>query len=235
MCKAVAYLQGVSVCASVTTLVAISVDRFLAICYPMTWQITSRGCHFIIGAIWTFSITLTLPWMVYFRLIQIGRTTKNDNLYVCREIWPTESMGVTYFIVANLILCYLLPLFIILLCYGFIWLKVWRRKLPGEGIHNNGIKVGDPYPENSMEEFIIQVFAPVAQWLGASNSCINPVLYAFFNAKLRAGFKAVLFGKKPCCSTNGGNMVQMSSRKTTSARCPTGNLSKKGSAKENAI
>ncbi|GIY70887.1 neuropeptide SIFamide receptor [Caerostris extrusa] len=138
MCKAVAYLQGVSVCASVTTLVAISVDRFLAICYPMTWQITSRGCRFIIGAIWTFSITLTLPWMVYFRLIQIGKTTRNDNLYVCREIWPTESMGVIYFIVANLMLCYLLPLFIILLCYGFIWLKVWR-KLPGEGIHNNGL------------------------------------------------------------------------------------------------
>ncbi|GIY28347.1 neuropeptide SIFamide receptor [Caerostris darwini] len=153
-------------------------------------------------------------------------------------------------------------------CYGFIWLKVWRRKLPGEGIHNNElvhrskikvikilfvvvmvfigswlplyaiftrIKVGAPYPENSMEEFITQVFAPVARWLGASNSCINAVLYEFFNAKLRAGFKAVLFGKKPCCSTNGGNMVQMSSRKTTSARFLTGNLSKKGSAKENAI
>ncbi|GBM75955.1 Neuropeptide SIFamide receptor [Araneus ventricosus] len=268
LCKAVAYLQGVSVCASVNTLVAISVDRFLAICYPMTWQITSRGCRFIITAIWIFSLTLTLPWMVYFRLILIGRTAENDDLYVCREIWPTEHMGVVYFIVANLVLCYLFPLFVILLCYGFIWLKVWKRELPGEGEHNNGlvhrskikvikmlfvvvlvfmgswlplyaiftrIKVGDPYPENSIEEFVIQVSAPIAQWLGASNSCINPVLYAFFNTKLRAGFKAVLFGKKSCCSTNVGNIVKMSSRKTTSAKYPTVGSGKKNSTKENAI
>ncbi|GFQ69061.1 neuropeptide SIFamide receptor [Trichonephila clavata] len=268
LCKAVAYLQGVSVCASVNTLVAISVDRFLAICYPMTWQITSRGCRVIIATIWLFSFTLTLPWTVYFRLILIGKTTENDNLYVCREIWPNEHMGVIYFIVANLVLCYLFPLLVILICYGFIWLKVWKRELPGEGMHNNGlvqrskvkvikmlfvvvlvfmgswlplyaiftrIKIGEPYPENSLEEFIIQVSAPVAQWLGASNSCINPVLYAFFNTKLRAGFKSVLFGQKPCCSPNVRNMVKMTSRKTISARIQTRGSSKKSTTKENAI
>ncbi|GIY70889.1 hypothetical protein CEXT_517651 [Caerostris extrusa] len=47
-----------------------------------------------------------------------------------------------------------------------------------------------------MEEFIIQVFAPIAQWLGASNSCINPVLYAFFNAKLKSWFQGSTFWKK---------------------------------------
>ncbi|GFT20755.1 neuropeptide SIFamide receptor [Nephila pilipes] len=268
LCKAVAYLQGVSVCASVNTLVAISIDRFLAICYPMKWQITSRGCRVIIIFIWMFSFILTVPWTVYFRLILIGKTTENDNLYVCREIWPNEHMGVIYFIVANLVICYLFPLFVILICYGFIWRKVWKRELPGEGIHNNGlvqrskvkvikmlfvvvlvfmiswlplyaiftrIKVGEPYPENSFEEFIIQVFAPIAQWLGACNSCMNPVLYAFFNTKLRAGFKSVLLGQKPCCSPNVGNMVKMSSRKTMSARTQTRGSSKKSITKENAI
>lgn len=44
----------------------------------------------------------------------------------------------------------------------------------------------------SWEEDFLPVATPIAQWLGASNSCINPVLYAFFNNKFRRGFAAVL-------------------------------------------
>lgn len=44
----------------------------------------------------------------------------------------------------------------------------------------------------SWEEDFLPVVTPIAQWLGASNSCINPVLYAYFNKKFRRGFAAVL-------------------------------------------
>lgn len=46
---------------------------------------------------------------------------------------------------------------------------------------------------------LLPVAMPVAQWLGASNSCVNPVLYAFFNHKYRQGFQKLLQSGS-CCS-----------------------------------
>ncbi|XP_037559118.1 neuropeptide SIFamide receptor [Dermacentor silvarum] len=233
VCKSVSYLQGVSVCASVNTLMAISIDRYYAICYPMKRQISLRTCRVVIAVIWAFSLTITLPWTFFFRLMPM-LSESETTLQVCREDWPTEGMGVLYFIVANLVLCYLLPLCVITLCYVFIWLKVWRRRPPGEA-HDFGVeniiqrskikvakmllvvvvvfaiswlplyaifarlKMGEPLADGSLEQSLIEVAAPVAQWLGASNSCINPILYAFFNSKFRMGFKAILFRRNCCC------------------------------------
>lgn len=50
----------------------------------------------------------------------------------------------------------------------------------------------------SSEEELLQIATPIAQWLGASNSCINPILYAFFNKKYRKGFVAIIRSRK-CC------------------------------------
>ncbi|XP_042222755.1 neuropeptide SIFamide receptor-like [Homarus americanus] len=228
VCKAMSYLQGVSVSASINTLVAISVDRAMAICYPMKCQITSRTCRSIIVVIWVFSLTITLPWAIFFNLEPIPET----DLHVCTDRWPDEQSGNLYFVLANLIMCYLLPLTAISVCYILIWRKVWRRKLPGEQqdvgvammMQRSKIKVIKMLlvvvilfalswlplyaifarlklgvAPTEMENHIIHILAPIAQWLGASNSCINPVLYAFFNDKFRSGFKAILVSRS-CCS-----------------------------------
>ncbi|CAL4060430.1 unnamed protein product, partial [Meganyctiphanes norvegica] len=226
ICKAVAYLQGVSVSASINTLVAISVDRALAICYPLRCQITSRTCRSIIVVIWVFSLVITLPWAIFFKLEPI----ENTDILVCTEKWPENLNGDLYFVLAHMVMCYLFPLTIISICYILIWRKVWWRKLPGEEnagvanmVHRSKIKVikmlllvvilfalswlplyiifarlrfGVP---SDTEDSIIRVVAPIAKWLGASNSCINPILYAFFNNKFRAGFKAILLSHS-CCS-----------------------------------
>lgn len=235
----------------------------------MTLQITTRGCRIIIATIWSFSLSLALPWTVYFQLITIGRSTNNEHLYVCREVWPTEQMGTIYFLVANLVVCYLLPLMVFLICYGCIWHRLCRRVLPGEGAHNNGlvrrskikvikmlfvvvmvfmvswlplyaifirVKVGGNIVENSLEEYVIQVSAPVAQWFGASNSCVNPLLYAFFNEKLRTGFKSLLFGESPNHSNE--VVLRVSSKNRTlgnSAKATTLSLDRKKSYKACAI
>ena len=61
------------------------------------------------------------------------------------------------------------------------------------------IKLGSEQME-TWEDFLLPYVTPVAQWLGASNSCINPVLYAYFNQKYRRGFTAIIQSGS-CCGT----------------------------------
>lgn len=68
VCKTIPYLQGVSVNASINTLVAISAERCVAICYPMKWHITSRVVRYAVFIIWLLSLSITLPWALYFQL-----------------------------------------------------------------------------------------------------------------------------------------------------------------------
>ncbi|GFY37624.1 neuropeptide SIFamide receptor [Trichonephila inaurata madagascariensis] len=62
------------------------------------------------------------------------------------------------------------------------------------------VKLGITVEENSIKEKVLVVMVPIAQWLGASNSCINPVLYTFYNKKFRKGFMAIIRSRS-CCGT----------------------------------
>lgn len=151
----------------------------------------------------------------------------------CLEKWPNRESERIYFIIANLLMCYLLPLSIISVCYWLIWRRVNQRRPPGERQHKTDkivhkskvkvvkmlitvivlftfswlplysifarIKLGAPI-DSEIEETVIFICLPFAQWLGASNSCINPILYAYFNRKFRLGFRAIVYSRS-CCST----------------------------------
>lgn len=55
-------------------------------------------------------------------------------------------------------------------------------------------------PTSDLEDNLLAVLLPFAQWLGTSNSCVNPIFYAYFNRKFRAGFTAIL--SNHCCVSN---------------------------------
>lgn len=53
-------------------------------------------------------------------------------IQVCIELWPSTISENVYFVLANLILCYLAPLSVITFCYILIWKSVANRSIPGE-------------------------------------------------------------------------------------------------------
>ncbi|XP_012283008.2 neuropeptide SIFamide receptor [Orussus abietinus] len=229
MCKTVPYIQGVSVAASVYSLVAVSLDRFLAIWWPLKCQITKRRARLMIVVIWFIALTTTSPWLLFFDLVAIYGD--EPDLRLCLEKWPRPEDGSLFFLIGNLMLCYVLPMILISLCYILIWIKVWRRHIPTdtkdaqmERIQQKSkvkvvkmlvvvvvlfvlswlplyiifarIKLGGDIAE--WEDELLPIATPIAQWLGSSNSCINPILYAFFNKKYRRGFMAILKSGR-CC------------------------------------
>jgi len=82
LCQFVSYLQGVSVSASIDTLIAIAIERYLAICHPMKCQISTRVCRILILIIWTFSFAISLPWAIYFRLTPLNPHIPDSELMV---------------------------------------------------------------------------------------------------------------------------------------------------------
>ncbi|XP_014479466.1 PREDICTED: neuropeptide FF receptor 2-like [Dinoponera quadriceps] len=246
MCKAVTYIQGVSVAASVYSLVAVSLDRFLAIWWPLKCQITKRRARVMIVVIWFIALTMTSPWLLFFDLVAIYKD--EPNLRFCLETWPHPEDGSLFFLIGNLTLCYVLPMILISLCYILIWIKVWRRHIPTdtkdaqmERIQQKSkvkvvkmlvvvvilfvlswlplyvifavIKLGGDVAERDDE--ILPIVTPIAQWLGVSNSCINPILYAFFNKKYRRGFIAILKSGRCCGKLRYYETVAMMSSSTS--------------------
>lgn len=70
ICPVVNYTQAVSVFVSAYTLVAISIDRYVAIMWPLKPRLTKRYATVTIGIVWLFAIVTALPIPIVSRLIQ---------------------------------------------------------------------------------------------------------------------------------------------------------------------
>lgn len=104
--------------------------RCVAIRWPFNYQITKEKAKFIIAAIWLWALLVALPWALFF---QEGAFDPDyPNTTFCIEVWPEgyETWSTYYFIFGNFVICYLLPLGVILVCYLTIWLRVYRRPVP---------------------------------------------------------------------------------------------------------
>ncbi|XP_029465706.1 neuropeptide FF receptor 2 [Rhinatrema bivittatum] len=136
ICKMSGMVQGISVSASVFTLVAIAVDRFRCIVYPFKQKLTISTAVVIIAVIWVLAVAIMCPSAVmshvkedkHFRVI-LGYSNKTSPIYWCQENWPNPEMRKIYTTVlfANI---YLAPLSLIVIMYVRIGITLFKTAIP---------------------------------------------------------------------------------------------------------
>lgn len=130
MCPIILFTQMLSVTVSVYTNTAISIDRFMAIKYPLKLLRTSRRhVHWVVAVIWVVSACLCGVQLWVGRLVRGA-----DDTMQCEEVWPQSESGVDFrkwYTLIVLIITYIIPVFFIMTMYGLVCVKLWLRTTPG--------------------------------------------------------------------------------------------------------
>ncbi|XP_012519653.1 PREDICTED: cholecystokinin receptor type A [Propithecus coquereli] len=126
VCKTTTYFMGTSVSVSTFNLVAISLERYGAICKPLqsrVWQTKSHALK-VIAATWCLSFTIMTPYPIYSNLVPF---TKNNNqtANMCRFLLPNDVMQQSWHTFLLLIL-FLIPGIVMTVAYGLISLELYQ-------------------------------------------------------------------------------------------------------------
>ncbi|XP_055981536.1 cholecystokinin receptor type A [Sorex fumeus] len=126
VCKTTTYFMGTSVSVSTFNLVAISLERYGAICKPLqsrVWQTKSHALK-VIAATWFLSFTIMTPYPIYSNLVPF---TKNNNqtANMCRFLLPSGVMQQSWHTFLLLIL-FLIPGIVMMVAYGLISLELYQ-------------------------------------------------------------------------------------------------------------
>ncbi|KPI91097.1 Cholecystokinin receptor [Papilio xuthus] len=122
LCKLIPYLQAVSVSVDVWTLVAISLERYFAICRPLKSRKWQTQCHAykMIAMVWMLSLVLNAPILIVSTLQPM-----RGDAYKCREVWTSLELERAFNLGLDAALL-LVPFFIMSFAYCLIVTKLWR-------------------------------------------------------------------------------------------------------------
>ncbi|XP_064450818.1 leucine-rich repeat-containing protein 20 isoform X2 [Mirounga angustirostris] len=134
-CKMSGLVQGMSVSASVFTLVAIAVERFRCIVHPLREKLTLREALVTIAVIWALALLIMCPSAVTLTVTReehhfmVDARNRSYPLYSCWEAWPEKGMRRVYTTVLFSHV-YLAPLALIVLLYARIARKLCKASGP---------------------------------------------------------------------------------------------------------
>ena len=126
-CKMLSFVASLLLFCSIFNLVAIAIDRYLAVTRPLTYKLSSK---------WAVKIGIPSVWLIS-ALLSVKAALTPKVLYYGDEKRPQCGYERRSRLELCLSLCCLLVSFIVLtVLYSIICYRLWRRNIPGE-VSNN--------------------------------------------------------------------------------------------------
>ncbi|XP_068595020.1 arginine vasopressin receptor 1Aa [Brachionichthys hirsutus] len=124
LCRIVKHLQVMGMFASTYMMVMMTVDRYIAICHPLkTLQQPTQRSLIMIVSTWMCSLLLSSTQYFIFSLSEIKN---GSDVYDC---WAhfIEPWGAKAYITWITVSIFLVPVVILVMCYGFICHSIWKN------------------------------------------------------------------------------------------------------------
>ncbi|XP_043094097.1 tachykinin receptor 1a isoform X2 [Puntigrus tetrazona] len=179
-----------AVFASIYSMTAIALDRYMAIIHPLQQRMSATQTKVVIGVIWVLALLLAFPQYYY------SDTDQLPGRVVCYIDWPEYTVldFKTMYFVCVAVLIYFLPLLVMGCAYLVVGLTLWASEIPGDS--------SDRYQEQltakrKVVKMMIVVVYLTIMWLAMSSTMYNPIIYCCLNDRFRAGFKQA-FRCCPC-------------------------------------
>lgn len=123
LCRIVKHLQVMGMFASTYMMVMMTLDRYIAICHPLkTLQQSSQRSYVMILSTWMCSLVLSTPQYFIFSLSEI----EDSGVYDCWAYF-VEPWGAKAYITWITAGIFLVPVIILMMCYGFICDSIWKN------------------------------------------------------------------------------------------------------------
>lgn len=220
LCRFVFFLFYSSFACSTFNLVAIAVDRYLAVTKPL-YRYSFRTVKINIAVIWTASSLLSIPIICGY----VNTLEHHESVTTCYDFDRDEAYKVGVTIMA--LLCYIIPLLCATILYTMTGCRLRVRTKSNIGCHSLRRQIQakeSAFKATKMMVTIIVVFAlcwapfftyhvtkgwyndglwrifewyyrPLCFLLASTNGALNPCLYLLFNSNFRNGFEKALL----CC------------------------------------
>ncbi|KAK1792745.1 hypothetical protein P4O66_012667 [Electrophorus voltai] len=211
-CKFHNFFPVTAVFASIYSMTAIAVDRYMAIIHPLKPRLSATATKVVIMCIWVLAVVLALPLCFY----SITRSLPHRT--ICYVAWPRPTEDSFMYHIIVMVLVYMLPLVVMGITYTIVGMTLWGGEIPGDSsdnyqgqlqakrkvvkmmivvvvtfalcwlpYHMYFIVTGLNKQLNKLKS-IQQVYLSVL-WLAMSSTMYNPIIYCCLNGRFRAGFK----------------------------------------------